>query len=264
MLRVDYSGVQWAEKDICSQKAVNYLIEQRSVLNAKGDTIGLNGFGAFAGERLARCALLQYEKDTKGTALANDAVRLSFAEWVSYTGSLLALSPLFSALESEIDKRAAERAKLYLEYAKSQGVEINAQVMSMLNKKFFAKPVADDKTGPVALGGTAVTLNERFSGNRFAFVQSYEGKLLEITGKVATISTDGSNIALLGDAKRKKGELNYNSFVWCKSFNGEPLQGVASLTIDQDIKIKGFLDTKTAGIPLGIAGYFVLKDCQIQ
>ena len=83
MLRVDYSGVQWAEKDICSQKAVNYLIEQRSVLNAKGDTIGLNGFGAFAGERLARCALLQYEKDTKGTALANDAVRLSFAEWVS-------------------------------------------------------------------------------------------------------------------------------------------------------------------------------------
>jgi hypothetical protein len=47
-------------------------------------------------------------------------------------------------------------------------------------------------------------------------------------------------------------------------FNGEPLQGVASLTIDQDIKIKGFLDTKTAGIPLGIAGYFVLKDCQIQ
>jgi hypothetical protein len=253
---------------ICEPSGPAGAASTRRTLEAKGEDsmllaqLGKSNAQAFAGcARLAAADLMPQRGGfgSRPTPMAP----LSFAEWVGLTGANLARYALYMDGDTEEQRRSAQRARAYLDFAANQGVPAGP-LKAQLEEKYFAR--ARPATGPMpaaVVTGSAESLVARYQENKFSFKRQHNGKMIQVTGKVDTISSDGMNISILAAPKVAPDNRGFQHFVHCKLADEAAADKVASLREGKAATVRGVFapDERVAGL---MTGLFTLKGCQIQ
>lgn len=238
--------------------------EEIEAKERRNDFMGAYAVGQVRAKDRIFCALAQEEGLLRPDRDGKQPVRMPFEASVVYIGANLARSARSmknSGLPMpESTKADVAYARLFLEYAASAGVPGARENLDALMADFFDQPVTPStptNTTPVV---EAVSINNEFLSNKFAFNQKYDGKPMRIRGVVDRISSDGSSVMLVGTSNVPAESRGNQHYVYCE-LNPDVRSTVGSLRVNANATIAGRYDASFK--QLGFYSYLTLVDCQV-
>lgn len=186
----------------------------------------------------SQCALLEEKYEYKDSVAQSDFVYSS--------GYFLAVDAILS---KDMEKKTD--AETLLSHVNGPG----DSMIKFMNKSFGLN--APVKSSADFSGSAFAMVNAR-SANQFAFDQKYEGKVMEVTGKLNDIRgiNDNNGVFLVVKGSNKgKDLINFSDFVQCQVTNPDEIKKTYSLKRGDQIKFKGIYEKKSL--------YLLVKDCGI-
>lgn len=257
LLKID-ENLQWHSNQYetpCTDSTTNRFLKEISQLKQRGAQtevyIQANSMVGF----FSHCALHSLDQN-KSKRFAD----LSFPKWVALVGMLQANEVIYEGSGQGQYRKSAERARQYLDFAKSNGVNDGQGLLDKLNQNFFANDKPANTEGKPTVSAPAESLVSQHKSNSFGFDRKYKGKLIESSGVVSKITSDGKTVSLLGAHNKSVDEIGYNDYVHCLVQDDATLDKVANLSKAKKIKVRGVYNPEQGWMP----GLLTLTSCKIS
>lgn len=239
----------------CSPSGISRAEEAVLYANRSKDNLKRAAAGKYGAMQSAYCARTMKENGESFPGLTFPMLINSVGDFLSY----YALNTYDGDPERD---DAAVRAKAYLEFASSNG-EPTSPMLDKLNKQFFKESSPAKTVSKPKISGSAESIIEQFSSNRYGFSKKHQGEVFKITGKISVISYNGKEIELLGNSKKSNNDLSWIDMVYCELADQKEKDKAADLLEGKKITVIGVFDFEAKN-GQGNVGLFTLTACRIQ
>ncbi len=212
--------------------------------------VGNSGAAGAAAGLLAKKIAACYLRNPKSTTPFIHISHKSLPELAEELGGALTLESIGSG-----DPVAAAHAKTFLEFAQQNGRTVDAMMRKLVGEGAESLPSGVS----AALSTTAISIVKKRKENSFAFDQQYKSKVLQVLGKVSSVTGGAgkATVTLLGNLDRPVNGLAFADYVSCTVEQQDSLNKVTSVVKGQKVTVRGLYLSSSE------LGEIVLSRCEL-